>query len=70
MSEPTPGTDRHGVISRLGSLVIHALPHQFLVIVLLNVMMLGAMFWFISVRAEHSMSIMNQLLASCLEGRK
>jgi hypothetical protein len=51
---------------RLGSQVVHALAPQFLSLLLVNVMVLGVLFWFVDARARHTAQVLNQLLTACL----
>ena len=54
---------------KLGSAVVHSLAPQFLALLLINGLMLAALFWFVDARARHTVAIVNQLLAACLQGR-
>jgi len=38
---------------------------QFLSLVIVNVLVLGILFWFVDARAKHTAHIMDQLMASC-----
>jgi len=50
----------------LGGRLITALPAQFLTLVVINVLALGFLFWFVDARANHTASVLNQLLQACL----
>jgi len=51
----------------LGGRLITALPAQFLTLVVINVLALGFLFWFVDARANHTASVLNQLLQACLQ---
>jgi len=38
---------------------------QYLALILVNVLILGALFWFTDARARHTAHLMDQLMASC-----
>jgi hypothetical protein len=63
MSEPS---GKHGLLAGIGEKLIHALPPHFLVLVLINAMFLGILFWFVDARARHTAAVLNQLLTACL----
>jgi len=42
---------------------------QFLTLVVINALVLGALFWFVDARAKHTMRVMDQLMASCPQAR-
>lgn len=52
---------------KLGSQVVHSLAPQFLALVLVNILFLGAFVWYVDARARHSVEVIQQLLASCLQ---
>lgn len=54
---------------KLGSQVVHSLAPQFLALCLVNVLVLGALYWFIDARARHTVALVNQLLAGCMQVR-
>jgi hypothetical protein len=63
-------TERAGIVEagvKLGSAVVHSLGPAFLALVLVNVLMLGALYWYVDARAQHTVTIVNQLLAACLQ---
>jgi len=51
----------------LGGRLITALPAQFLTLVVINILALGFLFWFVDARANHTASVLNQLLQACLQ---
>lgn len=59
-----------GAVSRFGSQVVGSLAPQFLALLIVNAFFMGAFVWFVSKRAEHTMDIMRELLASCLQKEK
>jgi hypothetical protein len=70
---PEPEEQKHGIISavaHVGSQVVHALQPQFLALVLVNLMFMGAFVWFIDSRARHTVEIIEALLESCLKNSK
>jgi hypothetical protein len=69
MPEATNGNHQN-IILKLGSQVVHALPAQFLALLLINAAFLGVLFVYIDRRAAHSVEIINQLLQSCLKGHQ
>jgi hypothetical protein len=58
-----------GVVARFSGKVVDALSPQFLTLILLNALFFGMMFWYIGARAEHSMTIIQQLLTNCLKDK-
>jgi hypothetical protein len=63
-------TERAGIVEagvKLGSAVVHSLGPAFLALLLVNALVLGLLFWFIDARAQHTVTIVNQLLAACLQ---
>jgi len=58
-----------GALSSLSEKLVGALPPQFLALVVINVLFLGALFWFIDARANHAAEVLNQLLSSCLSNQ-
>jgi hypothetical protein len=74
MSDPAkPGNGANGhttVIQagiKLGSHVVTSLAPQFLALILVNVLFIGALFWYVDARAKHSVDIIEHLLAQCLK---
>jgi hypothetical protein len=59
-------TTAAGMLSSLSEKVVSALPPQFLALVIVNVLFLGALFWFVDARAKHTADVLNQLLQACL----
>lgn len=77
MSETTPPPHTNGngnqttVVQagiKLGTAVVTSLAPQFLALIMLNVVMLGLLYWFVDSRARHTAEILQQLLVSCLKG--
>lgn len=64
---PHPNGNHQNIILKLGSQVVHALPPQFLGLILVNMIFIGVLFWYIDARAQHSVAVINQLLARCLQ---
>jgi len=60
------GSGKGGVIASVSEKLIRALPPAFLLLALLNVLFLGAFYWFIDGRARHTAEVLNQLLTACL----
>lgn len=60
-----PGVVQAGL--KLGNTVVSSLAPQFLALILINALFLGAMYWFIDARARHTVDLVNRLLATCLE---
>jgi hypothetical protein len=52
---------------KLGQSVTHGLGPQFLALVLVNIVFMGAFVWYVDARARHSVVIIERLLASCLQ---
>lgn len=51
----------------IASQLVRSLAPQFLALVIVNVIFLAALFWFVDARAEHTASVLNQLLSACLQ---
>jgi hypothetical protein len=62
----TGNGNHRGVVARLASQAIHALSPQFLALIIVNMIFIGMLFWYIEGRAQHTMTIVNQLLQACL----
>jgi hypothetical protein len=58
---------KHPTLAQLGSQIIAALSPPFLMLILLNILFIGILFWFVDARAQHSMAVINQLLHACLK---
>ena len=58
-----------GIVARFSHKVVDALSPQFLTLLLLNALFFAMMFWYIGARAEHSMSVIQQLLTNCLKAK-
>jgi len=74
VAEPPPTTNGNGnhttVVQagiKLGSAVVNSLAPQFLALILLNVLMLGLLYWFIDGRARHTAELLQRLLTACLQ---
>ena len=68
MTERAPEpTGFPGVASRIGETLIGALPAQFLVLVLLNIVFIGCVLWFESHSIDIKAALMNRVLDSCME---
>ena len=73
MSEAPKNGNGHGhttIISagvKLGNTVLQSLSPNFLALLILNVLMLGVLYWFVDARARHTVEIVNKLLAACLQ---
>jgi hypothetical protein len=66
-------TEKAGILEagvRLGSAVVHSLAPQFLALLLINAVFVGCLFWFVDARARHTVALVNQLLAACLQGNR
>jgi len=71
MSDKSPNGNGHTTIVnagvKLGSQLVNSIgPPQFIVLIVLNVILLGFLYWFVSARAEHTADILNQLMSTCL----
>ena len=54
-------------VIKLGSQLVSSIgPPQFIVLIVLNVILLGFLYWFVSARAQHTADILNQLFSKCL----
>jgi hypothetical protein len=65
-------TEKAGILEagvKLGSAVVHSLAPQFLALLLINGVFVGVLFWFVDARARHTATLINQLLAGCLQMR-
>jgi hypothetical protein len=74
MSEaPKTNGNGHGhttIISagvKLGNTVLQSLSPNFLALLILNVLMLGLLYWFVDARARYTVELLNKLLAACLD---
>ena len=54
-------------LTQVGTQIVSSLTPQLLVLILLNIMFIMLFIWFISVRADHTTAIMQQLLDNCLQ---
>ena len=52
---------------KLGSHVVSSLAPQFLALILINALFLGALYWFVDARARHTVELVNHLLEACLK---
>jgi hypothetical protein len=70
---PPNGNSGHTTIVqagiKLGSQVVQGLRPEFLALLLVNVLLMGAFIWFVDARAKHFALVFNQLLTSCLQTR-
>ena len=55
-----------GAVSRFGSQVVGSLAPQFLPLLIVNAFFMAAFVWYVNARAEHTMSVVQQLLTTCL----
>ena len=56
-----------GAVESVSNKVLAGLPAQFLALVLINVVFMGAFVWYVDARSRHSVDIIQQLLSSCLQ---
>jgi hypothetical protein len=72
MPNPKPEPEQPGIIHagiKLAGQVSNSLAPQFLALLIVNALMFGGMLYYIGARAEHTMTIINQLLTACLGQR-
>lgn len=62
-----PGGSPTGLVATVSEKLIRALPPSLIVIVLLNLGFLAAFVWHIDARADHSVTVIKQLLDTCLK---
>lgn len=67
-SERDPSLISAGV--SIGSQLVRSLAPQFLALIIITAMALGGLFWFVDARAEHTVTLINQLLQACLQRDK
>jgi len=68
MSEPQEEpTTVAGAASRIGQALVTALPSQFIMLLLINVVFLGLVLWFEKNSQDTRTAIMNRVLDACLE---
>ena len=51
----------------LGGKLIAGLPAQFLALIVVNLVFMGAFIWYVDARSRHSVDVIQQLLSSCLQ---
>jgi type VI protein secretion system component VasF len=57
----------NGLLASISERLIRVLPPAFLMLIFINVLALGFLFWFVDARANHTASVLNQLLQACLQ---
>jgi hypothetical protein len=51
----------------VGSQLVRSLAPQFLALIIVTALALAGLFWFVNARAEHTVTLINQLLQACLQ---
>ena len=67
MTETDNSTNVPGMVARLGESLTSALPAQFIMLLLINVVFLGCVLWFEANSQAQRAAIMNRVLDACLE---
>lgn len=66
MSEHPPPTDQGGTLVRISERLIRVLPPAFLLLIVMNILFLGALAWVVDHNAEARNALLTRIVEKCL----